>query len=497
MSFKHGKFSDSAVLRSLEKIAFEKGLVKEEKITKSAEQLVAERDLSSSNNLSQDIIKLCAGLRRSGLNKHAEEVERNYVNYKRAQTLYEVSKEKGEDLVDFAHPEGGHVLDDVEGKHKVMTILERQQAMKKVVNKEPTGKLSVAQAIRAVKNIFAADPVDKRKMTKHEYLDFLRKDLSKTVSQITYQALGVYNFVEPLLTGQNDNDAMKATATEVASKPTIANLNKLLANVSAARAEASPTWYGGLNAEDWSVASGQYSTLTATINSAIQKIKDIDEVTASGEVPDTATVAIKPEELESRIETQKAEKQKVREQARAKKKFETEEQRQDKLEEGDFSVATDQELTSTYRDVPAAQEEWKKRNINKRKGDLNAAYKGSTGLKNADAVIRELNLYKNSPDIINPDYQKYKSARLKWLDGKISQVNSAKSGASSQLESYKEMIDGDTTNEEFNKIFQDSRTISNESSNLMMTSASVKSALEKFKGTIANENSKIDATKKA
>ena len=154
MTFKHGKFSDSEVLRSLEKVAVSKNLVVADRLTKSASELV--RDMEPTHNLSHDIVKLCSELRRSGLHKHADDIEGNFVNYKRAQTLYEAFKETGEDVVDMAHPEGGHVFEDVEGKPEVMTIVERQQAALKMLKKEPTGKLSNAQALRALKLVFAA-----------------------------------------------------------------------------------------------------------------------------------------------------------------------------------------------------------------------------------------------------------------------------------------------------------------------------------------------------
>lgn len=153
MTFKHIGFTDSSVMRSLEKVAIEKGLVKPEMITKSAEALVAERDLSPTNNFSQDIVKLCSGLRRAGFNKHAEEIEINYINYKKAQTLYETFKETGEDLIDIAHPDGPHVFEDVEGKPKVLDIVSRQKEIMKIVDKQPRGKLiSIAASLRIPQN---------------------------------------------------------------------------------------------------------------------------------------------------------------------------------------------------------------------------------------------------------------------------------------------------------------------------------------------------------
>src|SRR5579885_1969993 len=112
MTFKHVKFEDSPTMRSLERVAKDNGWVKEEPIVKEAAR---KENYKPSLALMDNIIKLCNGLRKVGMEKYADELENNFVNYKRAQTIYETSKEKGEDLVDAAHPQGSHKLEDVEG----------------------------------------------------------------------------------------------------------------------------------------------------------------------------------------------------------------------------------------------------------------------------------------------------------------------------------------------------------------------------------------------
>lgn len=156
MTFKHVKFEDSAVMRSLEKMAKEKGLVKPEQIQKTASSKSI--DMTPTSNLMDNVLKLCAGLRSKGLSKYAEELEVNLLNYKKAQTLYEVSKEKGEDLIEFAHPKGSHKLEGVEGNEAVVEdILDRHLKMVDVVNKKPTGKLSNAQAIGAIRVVLGQE----------------------------------------------------------------------------------------------------------------------------------------------------------------------------------------------------------------------------------------------------------------------------------------------------------------------------------------------------
>src|SRR5579885_172280 len=155
MTFKHTKFEDSATMRSLVKVAAEKGWIKPEKIEKTAS---VEEDRSITNNLTQNVFKLCAGLRQSGMHKAADELEAKFVVYRQANAMYGVHKEEGEDLVDAAHPKGGHKMENIEGDAFVETILDKHLKMLDVVNKKPTGKLaSHKDILNAVKVVLADD----------------------------------------------------------------------------------------------------------------------------------------------------------------------------------------------------------------------------------------------------------------------------------------------------------------------------------------------------
>lgn len=155
MTFKHTNFDESATMRSLIKVAAEKGWVKSEPIQKTAS---ASEDLTPSENLTENVIKLCAGLRNSGLDKFAEELESKFIAYKQANNLYNVTKEEGKDLIDAAHPKGGHKMEDLDGDVVVETILERHVKMLNMVNKKPTGKLaSHSDIMNAVKFALGGD----------------------------------------------------------------------------------------------------------------------------------------------------------------------------------------------------------------------------------------------------------------------------------------------------------------------------------------------------
>jgi flagellin-specific chaperone FliS len=151
MSFKHGNFEDSAVLRSLERYAKENGMVRPEEFVKKAEKKI---DLKPSENLTDNLIKLCNGLRDQGLESFANDIENNFLNYKTAEAkLY--AETDGEKLVEQAHPKGSPKL-DVLGDGVVETILDQHLAMIKMVDKKPTGKLNgklknATEIINAVK----------------------------------------------------------------------------------------------------------------------------------------------------------------------------------------------------------------------------------------------------------------------------------------------------------------------------------------------------------
>lgn len=149
MTFKHAKFEDSVIMRSLEKVAREKGMIKDEPMQKQA----SATDLKPSNNLMVNILNLCAGLRASGFDKYASELETNFLNYKQAtNSLYETDPKAGEKEIETAHPDGSHKLDGVAGDATVETIIDKHLKMLEVSNKDPNGKLeSSASVLRAVK----------------------------------------------------------------------------------------------------------------------------------------------------------------------------------------------------------------------------------------------------------------------------------------------------------------------------------------------------------
>lgn len=196
MTYKHVKFEDSSVMRSLEKVAVQKGLVKPEPMTKMATTTTV--NLVPTASLTQNIIKLCGGLRQKGLHTYADELEVQLLNYKRAQTLYETSPEQGKDVIEFAHPQGSHKLEDVESDEAVFEdVLDQKLKMLEMINKNPTGKLSSLQAIQAVRVIFAQNQEDQQLQGKIAGLTGKINNMiavidAKTSSELTFSITAAY-----------------------------------------------------------------------------------------------------------------------------------------------------------------------------------------------------------------------------------------------------------------------------------------------------------------
>lgn len=169
MTFKHVKFGDSEMMRSFEKVAFEKGLAKPEVITKKASSI----DLVATDDLMHNIVKLCAGLRQSGFDKYADELESNFLALKMSSSIYETSKETGEDLVDSAHPDGSHELENVDGDSLVETIIDQQLADLEMAKKNPTGKMSNAQAINSVRVVLEKKAILPLMVAPYVYYNFI------------------------------------------------------------------------------------------------------------------------------------------------------------------------------------------------------------------------------------------------------------------------------------------------------------------------------------
>lgn len=244
MTFKHVKFEDSVVMRSLERLAKEQGLVKSEPISKTASKKIA-----PSVNLTENVLTLCDGLRARGLNKQASELESKFLALKQAQTLYETSSEKGEDLVDAAHPKGSHKLEDVDADEAVFeTILDQHLKSLKMIEKTPNGKLASSRdVLRAVKIVLGQD-------AKQKLLDQIREQMnlvgrliatldSRTSADLTIGISGIL--------GQG----YSSTIQNLSQNPTVDNIKKLQSVLGRLRFRIKPGLVSGLSQDKWDQVS--------------------------------------------------------------------------------------------------------------------------------------------------------------------------------------------------------------------------------------------------
>lgn len=130
-------------MRSLEKLALEKGLVApSEDSSVPVVKTASKKELKPTNNIDADIAALCDGLRAKGFKRYADEVESKFFALKTAESSgYNVILETGEDLVNAFHPEGSVRIKGVEGDATVETILDQRKIIEKIIAKKPTGKL--------------------------------------------------------------------------------------------------------------------------------------------------------------------------------------------------------------------------------------------------------------------------------------------------------------------------------------------------------------------
>jgi hypothetical protein len=274
MTFKHTDFDDSSTMRSLVRVAKEKGWLPEQNLNKTAAK-ESTIDLNPSDNLLQNILKLCNGLRSTGFDKYADELEVKYLNYKQANTLYNVSGEDGEDLLHSAHPKGSHKLLDVDSKEAtVEDLIDKHLQILEVVNKKPLGKTSSTNDIlQAVKIVLSEAPMQQLQSAIQSNVDDVNATLSQ-VAEIVNQELTFS--ISPYQT----------EIKELMSVPKIDNLNKAKSWLEKLKTRLNPSGWmhyttlgmGGLSEDTWREVQGLLEKATKSLNDAITyrgKFKDL------------------------------------------------------------------------------------------------------------------------------------------------------------------------------------------------------------------------------
>lgn len=271
MSFKHDKFDASPVMRSLEKLAISKGMMKPEVVVKQASSI---KDLTPTSDFTQNLLKLCSGLRSSGFEKQADELEVKYLQFKQAGVdIYNTSKETGEDLVDFAHPKGSHKLDGVDGDAVVETIVEQKAIIEKIVGKTPTGKLASKDIINLVKVALAEeDQFSKESLNKKidYHVDLLRKYLNEALNQS--RAIG----------GKANEQIMSLVYEYIRTRET-SNLLTAKRKLKDLIKELDPGYFkgflGGVYPEQWTFMKPMFDEATKSLDEIIMAAERLEKIT--------------------------------------------------------------------------------------------------------------------------------------------------------------------------------------------------------------------------
>lgn len=267
MTFKHTNFDDSATMRSLIKVAAEKGWVKQEPIQKTAS---VSEDLSPGDNLTENVIKLCSGLRNFGLDKFADELEIKFLTYKQANSLYGVHKEEGKDLIDAAHPQGGHKMENLPDV-VIGTILENRLKILNVINKKPTGKLaSHLDIMKAVRVALGGDP--------SKIVGRLNKVLTNvnTIFSLHEQE----NLMSrPLVQGKDTLRELINSAIQNANNPDVLEglLYQVKAGLDSFYSAFKPGWaFGGSSKEIWTSMEPVFASTYASLAAAQKLLEEPD-----------------------------------------------------------------------------------------------------------------------------------------------------------------------------------------------------------------------------
>ena len=276
MTFKHTKFEDSTTMRSLVKVAQDKGWVKEELLQKTAAPKV---DLIPSKNFTENLLKLCVGLRATGFEKQAEELEIKFLQFKQANSLYDVGNETGEDLVHAAHPKGSHKMEDIDSKEATFEdILDKHMKILDVTNKQPTGKYASSEDIlRSVKRVLAQD----------------LSENDRKINGYVNAALSIVNkiggMVKNEMTAFTDYEVIRDRIKEYAANPIFDNLQEMVKQIDAMTTRIRPgSWVtlglGGITEDTWAKVEPLLNLAKRYVNGAIAARKAENEASGKSAV---------------------------------------------------------------------------------------------------------------------------------------------------------------------------------------------------------------------
>jgi len=250
-------------MRSLEKVAINKGLIQPDVIQKTAS--VKQADYQPTSDLMGNVVKLCQGLRQQGQDKIASELESNFLHYKQAQTMYDTHGETGEDLIHSAHPKGSYKLDGVKSDEAVVEdILDHHLKMLEVVEKTPTGKLTSASLINKVKLALGENRATE-----------LNQAIQKQVDRIKAKLTEVLRKAGPEIIGSSLWEATLQSTTKDTELDTLMDLQRFIDNL---EQRIKPgLLHSGAHQQTWAQVNGLLATCKEIVQDAIRLSNEYNE----------------------------------------------------------------------------------------------------------------------------------------------------------------------------------------------------------------------------
>lgn len=176
-------FLDSEIMRSLEKVALKKGLIKADDLEKTASVKEEKNKLELTKDLHNNLISLAVGLKDKGYEKEYNNlIDRIFIHKQAEAHLYRVFDEDGEDLLDFAHPEGdAQVMPGEYGMVETLSSAQKKTIDK--VNKVPTGKYAAIDPVVSMSLSFGEAMGPLLEMDSGDIADIVIKPLVRAVKQ--------------------------------------------------------------------------------------------------------------------------------------------------------------------------------------------------------------------------------------------------------------------------------------------------------------------------
>lgn len=268
MAFKHDDARNSAVYRSFEKIAYDKGLISKDQIHKTAS--TTKQKFKPTNSLMENVLLLCAGLRSNGLIAQANDLEQKFLMYKSAASTSEVDPE----IMQQAHPSGSTRVSNISDEAVVEDALEAHLKMVDVAIKPPQIRLTTAsEVLHAVKIAIAQDFGDDIRA-----LNAKLGSLRDKVLQTMFRMHSIIETEGNMISGSYSRNYR--TAYVLLEKTPIKEDNILSAMdyFKRFKNDAKPGILGGAREDAWSQIEQQFPVVEASLNEMLKLRKEINRL---------------------------------------------------------------------------------------------------------------------------------------------------------------------------------------------------------------------------